>query len=172
MYSEMTKATKELVITLCLLPVLALVVWNALKQTRETSEGTPEPAAATPEESGGEELTGENVKPVLNSVPEEALNRQRERLTMEWGRDPFFGVWGQEGNDEQKPEDYVDEGTQEISEVYLTAISWMPENPIALINKQAVFQGEFILGYEVVEIQRDKVILRKDNKKHVITIEE
>ncbi len=169
----MTKSTKELVITLCLLPILALVVVNALKQVRGTSEGEPEPLVTSPpEETRGEELAGEDVKRVLNSVPEEDLNKQRERLSMEWGRDPFFGVWGQEGNDEQKPEDYVDEGTVELSELYLTAISWMPENPIALINKQAVFQGEFILGYEVVEIQRDKVILGKDDKKHVLTLEE
>ncbi len=167
----MTKATKEWVVTLCLVPVLALVVMNALRQTRETSEGKPEPPPATPEKTGGEEVTGEDVKPVLNSIPEEDLNKQRERLTMEWGRDPFFGAWGQEG-EEQGPVDYSEEETKEPSELSLTAISWMAENPIALINKQLVSEGEFVLGYEVVEIQRDKVILRKGDKKHVLTLEE
>lgn len=173
MCSEMTKSAKELIITVCLLPVLALVVMNSLKQARGTSEGEPEPLVATPpEESGGEEVTGEDTEPALNSVPEEDLNKQRERLSMEWGRDPFSGVSGQGGNDEQKPEHYVDGRTEELSEVYLTAISWMPENPVALINRQAVSEGEFLLGYEIVEIQRDRVILRKDNKKHVLTLEE
>ena len=167
----MTKSTKELVITLCLLPVLALVVMNALRQGRGTSEGTPESLAATPGESGEEEVTGEDVKPVLSSVPEEDLNKQRKRSTMEWGRDPFFGVWGQEGA-EQGWVAYSGVETKELSELSLTAISWMPENPIVLINKQLVSEGEFVLGYEVVDIQKDKVILRKGNKEHVLTPEE
>ena len=168
----MTKSTKELIFTLCLLPILFLVIWTNLKQRRATNRGTTEPAAATPEASGGEEVTGEDVESALDSVPEEDLNKQRKRLIMEWGRDPFFGVWGEEGDEDQKPEDYVDGETKEPSELSLTAISWMPENPIALIDKQLVSEGEFVLGYEVVEIQRDKVILRKGNKKHVLTPEE
>jgi len=167
----MTKSTKQLIFTLCLLPILFLVIWTNLKQRRATNRGTTEPAAATPEASGGEEVTGEDVESALDSVPEEDLNKQRKRLIMEWGRDPFFGVWGQEG-EEQGPVGYSEEETKEPSELSLTAISWMPENPIALINKQLVSEGEFVLGYEVVEIQRDKVILRKGNEEHVLTPEE
>ncbi len=168
----MTKANKQLIFTLCLLPVLALTVVNAIKQTRGTNRATPEPIVTTaPEERVGEEPTGEEVKPVPNSVPEEDLKKQRKRLTMEWGRDPFFGVLEEDGNGEQDPE-YAGDTTGDIPEIYLTAISWMSENPIALINRQDVSEGDFILGYEVVDIQKNKVILRKGNKEHVLTPEE
>ncbi len=146
---KMTKTSKELIGTGFLAAVLVLAVINALNRTKER---------CPVKENSGQRQTAESVR----KSPPSRLERQEERIKMKWGRDPFFKQGTTEGEEVHEP---IGE------ELSLKGILWSKERPTALINMQAVGEGESVSGYVVVDIQKDKVILRKDGKDYEFKLE-
>ncbi len=140
----MTKTSKELIVTGFLAVALALFVVSALNKARK-------------EDIAKEDSEKRDAVESVKTPAAGKLEQQSERAKMKWGRDPFFeeGVVIEE------------EGVREVpagEEPSLKGILWSEKNPIALINMQSVTIGESVSGYVVVDIQRDKVVLRKDGK--------
>ncbi len=146
----MTKASKELIITGFLATALVLAVINALNRAKEQG-----PVKG----NSGQRQAAESVRrPALSQ-----LERQKERVKMKWGRDPFF----EQGITEEEKVS----GEPVGEELTLKGILWSERKPVALINMQAVNEGESVSGYVVVDIQKDKVILRKDGKDYEFKLE-
>ena len=167
----MTKTGKELIMTAVLLGVLALALMNSLNKVKEQNKKAETVEVSEMEEKNGKKEKEEAIKLTEKTVAKagkEELNKQKERLNIEWGRDPFYA----EEQKEENLREVEEKETTEISHFSLKGISWTSERPIALINTQTVTEGESILGYEVIDIQKDKVILRKGDKKYELSIEE
>ena len=170
----MSKTTKELIITIFLAVILALTLVSSLskvkrqKQSKKTKTAEVSEQEEKNKKDEKKEAAEKPAEKTVAKISKEELNKQRERLNMEWGSDPFFA----EEQEEEIEEDVEEEKASEISELSLKGISWVSDNAVALINTQAVTEKELILGYEVIDIQKDKVILRKGDKKYELRLEE
>lgn len=83
-----------------------------------------------------------------SSADESDLSLQKERMKLDWGRDPFGSL--------RSAKDY------QRASLELKGISLgKNKNGFAFINSEIVKIGDTIGEYEVTEIQRNRVMLRK-----------
>jgi hypothetical protein len=150
----LNKTVKEIIITVALIVVLAVIVINNLKeggkgkQVRKAREFRQAVEVLSP--SGGV------------SADKKTLNLQKQRAeTLAWGRDPFVYVEAEAGRGYR------------TSALELKGVS-LGENKIgyAFINNEILKVGDTIGGYEVLQIQKDKVLLRKGNQSFYLTLPE
>jgi len=85
-----------------------------------------------------------------------------------WGRDPFDLLPG------VQLRATAEEGAPEAVKPHIkkvTAILITDSRKVASINHKVVAVGDLIDGEKVLEIKPDRVILEKDGRKYVITLE-
>ena len=93
----------------------------------------------------------------VSSADESDLTLQKERMKLEWGRDPFISL--------RTAKDY------QRASLELKGISLgKNKNGFAFINSEIVKKGDTIGEYEVTEIQKDKVLLRKGQQSFYLVL--
>lgn len=150
----MSKAVKEIAITAVLIIVLAVVVINNLK-------GRPGKKPKGTQESSG--VTGIlSPSSVTVFADKGIIETQKERAgTLAWGRDPFVYL------ETETDKSYRSEA------LLLKGISLGRGKPgFAFINNEIVKVGDIIGGYEVIRIQRDRVLLKKGSQVFYLTLPE
>lgn len=120
-----------------ILAVLALLL--ALVWSRVLLSGRPNRPAVLARVSPSAVLPADSTAPAAE-VPER------------WGDSPFLAERGSRGT-------AVTDASSPKGSYVLNGILWDPKAPSAIINNRVVGVGEHLNGWEVVEIQKDKVIL-------------
>lgn len=92
--------------------------------------------------------------------PKEKIQAQRSRLKQPWGRDPFskFDI----GNEPLASE------VMDLNSFVLTGIIQRGTKRVAIVNRLFVHEGDDIRGIQVVRIDQDKVVLKKNEQEAVI----
>jgi hypothetical protein len=151
----MTKEKVQLaVIAIGIIFFIALTAGNLKKKPGKTPNQEPAPAQKT---SADSEPAKKLTAPANADTREEKLELQKEREKLEWGRDPFS----------------VSKSAKEYQRaaLQLKGIS-LGKNKIgfAFINNEIVKKGDIIGDYEVTQIQKDKVLLRKGEQSFYLTL--
>ena len=137
----MDKKKREIIITLILVAILVVVVLSRLRKkpsldriAKLASSRTENPSSSLP------------AKPV--KANKDIIDSQIKRTKLPWGRDPFSLANSKK----------VHKGR----DLSLKGVS-LDENGkgYAFINDEIVTVGDTISGYKVIEVKRDKVLLRK-----------
>jgi hypothetical protein len=103
------------------------------------------------------------VSPTQNTA--EARQNTDHHIYTTWGRDPFAQIIREAG---------VKKSRQPVAEsniFRLSAISYMGNNSVALINDNVVKIGEQLAGYTVSSIEPRRVILSKNSEKIVLNLQ-
>lgn len=146
----MNKDQKQIVIIILMLVVLAVVVMGNMKRKKAKSPAA-QPDAASVVIDSGVKVTAK--LPVLDS---NVLENQKKRSEAPWGRDPFSSDTYKAG--------------QVSAELKLQGISYRKDNVgFAFINNEIVKQGDAISGYEVEEVLKDRVLLKKGSQSFYLT---
>jgi hypothetical protein len=150
----MSKQVKQLIMTGCLIGVLVFVTLGNLKkkpskapipQTQTTVALAPPVAVASP--------TGAAAAAAGSS--DTMRNQQLERGKLNWGRDPFIALFDKEFK---------------MDELKLQGISFGKNRAgYAFINNEIVKKGDAVGGYEVVEVEKAKVLLKKESQSFYLT---
>jgi hypothetical protein len=149
----MTKEQKQIAGILVMLPVLALVVLSSMN--RKKAKG---PIAQFQEPLIGVDAEVK-VSSVLPAADSKTLETQKKRAEAPWGRDPFSSDTYKSG--------------QASSELKLQGVSYRKDNiGFAFINNEIVKKGDTIGGYEVEEVLKDRVLLRKGSQSFYLTFPE
>jgi hypothetical protein len=149
----MTKEQKEIAMILGMLPVLAVAVLSGMKHKKIN---TP---VAAPQSSLTLANAGIKVSTAPAAADSNTLETQKRRAEAPWGRDPFSSDTYKSG--------------QANSELKLQGISCRRDKVgFAFINNEIVKKGDIIGGYEVGEILKDKVLLRKGSQSFYLTFPE
>lgn len=148
----MTKEKLQIVITVSLIPVLALIVVSNLKGRKPMKPG-PAPSEI--------EVAAEVInQPETRFAPADnkSLVAQKKRAELPWGRDPFVSE--------------IDKGEQ-ISELKLQGLSFRQDNVgFAFINNEIVKKGDKLGEYEIMEVFKDRVLLKKGSQSFYLTFPE
>ena len=151
----MDKSIKEIIITTVLLLVLVGIIFHNFK-----GESKKKPRKTSPsfQEGSGEEVSSS----VSRSVDKQTIGLQRQRAeTLTWVRDPF-----------QYLETEIDK-SYHTDALMLKGISIGRDKPgFAFINSDIVRVGDRIGGYEVIQIQKDKVLLKRGTQIFYLTLPE
>jgi hypothetical protein len=144
----MDRKQKQLWIA-CLLLAVVIVVWIP-----NCSGGSRKSRSAGPTPDG---FQGTGFAPVSVSDFGQAEGKGSSEG---WGRNPFMKA---EPGQSATPAPTAIFPTQSLS---LNGILWDPNTPLAIIDNETVGLGDSLDGWEVVEIQKTKVILSngKDQK--------
>ncbi|TBR18288.1 hypothetical protein EPO66_01600 [bacterium] len=112
------------------------------------------PSAGVSESKDAKARADSNNKAALPD--DKKMKSQIERANMNWGRDPFSASLDKE---------------YQISELKLQGISVGRDGRkgYAFINDEIVSKGEKVGAYEVVDIQKDKVLLKKGAQSFYLT---
>jgi len=146
----MTKEQKQIAVTGVLLIVLVLV-WSFSGKKKPVS------APVVPV-AGGQAKTAAVQKPAEGAsapLPDKQaegkmLSNQQERLKLSWGRDPFLEMADKE---------------IEGPNLKLQGISvGKNKKGYALINDEIVREGQKYQEYDVVKIEKDKVLIKKGDQ--------
>jgi len=153
----MDKKKIELIITGVLIIIFIFVLANSFKRKR------PPPAKVKPlppEETEEIPILPLPKKEVgYRPASHEALALQKERAKLDWGVDPFYHP-------------IKKELTSGLRLVLKGVSIGKGRRNFAFINDEIVGEGEKILGYEVVEVERDKVLLRKGKEEFYLVLPE
>ncbi len=138
----MTKEVKQLIIVGVLAVFLIFALLNSFKKKPSKKIA---PAVRPPAESA---IDIKALSPGLGiSTDNKAFTLQKQRMGLDWGRDPFNMA--------------VDKGFQ-FADLKLKGISFGGNKQgYAFVNDEIVKQGDRVGDYEIVEVQKDKVLLRK-----------
>ncbi len=131
---------------------LAVSVMGNLKKKPKKAPAAPVAGISQP--SDVLVKTDPNNKGALSD--DKKIKSQADRANMEWGRDPFSASLDKE---------------YQISELKLQGISVGKDvkSGYAFINDEIVAKGEKVGAYEVVDIQKDKVLLKKGAQSFYLT---
>lgn len=152
----MNKEKLQLIVTAIAIVILIVIVAGNLKkkpakgQTSKTdpaqealSKPAPEAAAVS--------------FPAQAAVNDAELSLQKERAKSNWGRDPFTAA----------------KISKEFSgaNLQLRGISFGKDKKgLAFINNEIVKKGDIMGGYEVIEVEKHKVLLRKAEQTFYLTL--
>jgi hypothetical protein len=90
------------------------------------------------------------IKAPLESLSTESIRRlQRKRANLDWGKDPFSI---------DKTKDIYTKGKLQLKGISVGK----DKRGFAFINEEIVKVGDFIEGYKVLSIEKDRVLLEKD----------
>jgi hypothetical protein len=152
----MDKKKIEFIATGVLIVVFIFVLANAFKPKKPKPKPTPE---AVKEEKRIPVPSVEETKPLPSTVSPKLISLQKERAKLDWGRDPFSRVMREE----------VYSGTSLI----LKGVSLGRDGVgYAFINDEVVTVGDTIAGYQVIEVEKNKVLLRKEEESFYLVLPE
>jgi hypothetical protein len=150
----MTKDQKQIALILAMLPILAIALLSGMKRKKVNV-----PVAASQDPLT---LVDAGVKvsaPIPAAADRNTLETQKKRAEAPWGRDPFSSDTYKSG--------------QANSELKLKGISCRKDKiGFAFINDEIVKKGDIIGGYEVGEVLKDKVLLKKGTQSFYLTFPE
>jgi hypothetical protein len=148
----MDKQKTQVIIIAAMLPVLAFSVISATSR-KKTKTNRPGPSQPLTVDAG--------VK-VFEPIPQadsNVLETQKKHGELAWGRDPFVSDVYKSG--------------QASSDLKLKGISYRKDNVgFAFINNEIVKKGDNIAGYEVGEVLKDRVLLKKGAQSFYLTFPE
>jgi hypothetical protein len=150
----MTKEVKQLIITGALIVILIITVMSNLKKKPKIVNPPAAPSAA-----------GIPAAPVAALAPSPALstdenikNLQNLRAGLPWARDPFS--------------ESANKNSQ-TDELKLQGISFgKDKSGYAFINNEIVKKGDTIGDYEVIEIEKARVFLKKESQSFYLAFPE
>lgn len=142
----MDKQKKQLIIVGILVAILLFSVMGSFKKkpgVRAVASAPAPSIAAAPQSAS-------TAAPASMRADEKKMNAQLERAKLAWGRDPFVAP---------------SEKEYQIGELELKGISFDEEKGgYAFINNDIVKKGDAVGDYEVVDIEKDRVLLKKGNQ--------
>jgi hypothetical protein len=147
----MDKQKKQLVMTGILLVIFVLALSSSFKKKPRRPAAVPAAAPAVVAPAPG--------KAAVVSAPVEGQGPlQPEYSLLPWGRDPFLELIEKE---------------YKIDEFQLKGISFgKDQKGFAFINDEIVKKGDTIGEYEVAEIEKDRVFLKRENQSFYLTFPE
>ncbi len=149
----MTKEKKEITIVCVLLLVLVFSVWSGFSRQKKPKKDLLQPSAPLATIPAGSETLN------FPKVDTNVLELQKKRADNPWGRDPFSSDFYKSG--------------QLNSELKLQGISFRKDNVgFAFINNEIVKIGDKIKDYEIAEVLKDKVLLKKGSQSFYLTFPE
>ncbi|MBU1871286.1 MAG: hypothetical protein KKH80_00580 [Candidatus Omnitrophica bacterium] len=150
----MSKAIKQLIITGVLIIVLVLVMLNSFKSISKKK---------TKKSDKGQQATA-NLSLIPENIPadKKLIFAQKKRAeSLEWGRDPFVYV------ETEKDKNYRS-GTLTLKGISLGK----DKVGFAFINNEIVKIGDTIGDHQVLEVDKDKVLLRKGSQSFYLVLPE
>jgi hypothetical protein len=149
----MSKQVKQLILTGCLIVVLALVTLGNIKKKPSRA---PVPEAQSTVALAPPAAVSSAAAPVSPAATSDTTRAQQlERGKLSWGRDPFIGLFDKEFK---------------MDELKLQGISFGKNRAgYAFINNEIVKKGDEVGGYEVVEVEKAKVLLKKESQSFYLT---
>jgi len=168
----MTKVTKELIITLFLVGVLAITIYHQVGKVRKgnTENKSREIVSSSPEPEIKEEEEKETSIPGTTATKQygKKIQLQKEKFSQSWGRDPFYLREEDDGGDteSEKPLPF------EWPKFELNGILWDPEKPLAVINNSVVKEGDIVEGVKIKKIKPGYVVLEKEGIEQTLTLTE
>lgn len=138
----MTKEVKQLIIVGVLVVFLIFALMNNFKKkpskkTAPANKPSSEAAASLKAASSAEDTPTDS----------KILTLQKQRLDLEWGRDPFNMA--------------IDKEFQ-FADLKLKGISFGENKQgYAFVNDEIVRKGDQVGNYEVVEVEKNRILLRK-----------
>jgi hypothetical protein len=150
----MNKQIKQLIITGVLIIVLIFLVLGNLKK-KPTKKPVPvssevsAPAVAKPPAVQSASFT---------PLDEGRLKMQKERLNLPWGKSPF----------KSSPDKDYQKTSLELKGISLGK----DKKNFAFINNEIVKVGDKVEDYEVVEIEKNRVLLKKQDQGFYLTLPE
>ena len=150
----MTKLQNQIIITGILITVLIFLILGNLKGAKKKA-----PRANAQKEIPVQDVPQGPAKASEDTADQKLLELQKERAKLAWGRNPFSIP--QAGKEFQK------------ASLMLKGISLgKDKKAFAFINDEIVKKGDTVGNYEVVEIEKNKVLLKKDDQSFYITLPE
>lgn len=153
----MTKQQKELIATGVLLVSLFIVIAISLKPKKSRRKSIPEikkseikvePLVLPPKEGK-----------IRSPVPGDYAVAQKERTMLKWGIDPFYHLMKKE--------------ILQSSMLVLKGISiGEGKRGYAFINDEIVSLGDIIADYKVMEVQKNRVLLKKGTESFYLVLPE
>jgi|WetSurMetagenome_2_1015567.scaffolds.fasta_scaffold307839_2 hypothetical protein len=149
----MSKQIKQIIVTACLIVVLALVTLGNFKKKPSKA---PVPETQTTVALAPPAAVSSSSAPASLAATSDTMRTQQlERGKLTWGRDPFVALFDKEFK---------------MDELKLQGISFGKNRAgYAFINNEIVKQGDAVGGYEVVEVEKEKVLLKKENQSFYLT---
>jgi hypothetical protein len=149
----MTREQKQIAVIVAMLPVLAFALLSGMKRKKVNTSAAASQVPLT--------LVDTEVKAPASApaADNNALETQRKRAEAPWGRDPFSSDTYKSG--------------QANSELKLQGLSYRKDNVgFAFINNEIVKKGDIISGYEVGEVLKNRVLLKKGSQSFYLTFPE
>ena len=153
----MDKKKIELIITGILIVVFIIVLANSFKPRR------PKKIVKLPTDIKVEELPSLPVKAIkekeFNIATPSQLAAQKKRAQLDWGIDPFYHP--------------IKKDVSSSLRLVLKGVSiGKGRKNYAFINDEIVAEGEKISGYEVVRVERNRVLLRRGKEEFYLILPE
>ena len=160
----MTKTTKELIIISVAVPILLFSWTYNLKRikSRRAVDARQEIAvvAEVNQASEPQPLPDEINK---MKASDEEIQAQIERLSLDWGRDPF-STSGEVIQTENRRD-------MSLGNLFLRGISFRAGVGVAIVNDFILREGDTLEGYMVAKILKKAIILERDGKKYTLNLE-
>lgn len=157
----MTKQQNQIIITGILITVLMFIILGNIKGAKK--KASPVSGAQAQKETPAQRLppaqVAEPVKAAEDISDQKTLELQKERAKLAWGRNPFS----------------IPKASKEFQKanLVLKGISLgKDKKAFAFINEDIVKKGDTLGNYEVLEIEKNKVLLQKDSQAFYITLPE
>lgn len=154
----MDKAKKEILITVILAVVLLFIIANNLKR-RPVKKSLPVKSTAPDSAAAGISLPLSSAMLKLGGVDAKALEQQKQRANIKFGRDPFQFSQG-------------DAAYSGLGLVLKGVSLSSNKKSFATINQEIVQVGDTISGYKVLSIEKGKVFLGNDSQKFYLVLPE
>ena len=94
---------------------------------------------------------------------DEEIQAQIERLSLDWGRDPF-STSGEVIQTENRRD-------MSLGNLFLRGISFRAGVGVAIVNDFILREGDTLESYMVVKILKKAIILERDGKKYTLNLE-
>ncbi|MBU1998641.1 MAG: hypothetical protein ABIG46_01750 [Candidatus Omnitrophota bacterium] len=146
----MPKELKQIIITVIMVVVLIFVAKSNLKKKpgKKITGADNKPDAAEQSKDSVKGSGKERVRRV--PADEKAILSQQEKANATWGRDPFNPTI---------------ERDYQLSELKLQGISFgRDKDGFAFINDEIVKKGSIVGVYEVMEVEKNRVLLKKGSQ--------
>ena len=153
----MSKNQIEIIITAGLAVIFVFAVSSSVKKVKKKMK-REKPVSVTKKIDKSSPSKGKGGS--LSRIDQKIIDSQKKRVLSDWGRDPFYSP--------EKKEVVYKENVLSLKGISIGK----DKEGFAFINDQIVTVGDIIGGYKVVEIEQDKVLLKKGGEKFYLTLPE